>query len=115
MAGTHGYSKDATKINSVEDFVQGERAVSGSQAYRDALKDAIANGKDTFKVEVPLEDIYGPDYRDHVTGVTREGTRKDPTGSKPTDFTDGNMLGFYKIDETTGEPQLFTMYPNPRN
>ncbi len=113
--GTHQYSKDATRVDSVEGFVDAERTVRESDAFRDARDRAIAEGRDRFQVETPLEDIYGPDYQDQVTGVTREGTRNNPTGSAPTDFTDGTMIGRYRIDEETGDVQLNTMFPNPKN
>jgi hypothetical protein len=36
-----------------------------------------------------------PDSKDNVSGVTREGTKNNPTGSHPTNFTDGTMKGVY--------------------
>ena len=113
--GTHRYSKDATRVDSIEGFVEAEGIISSSQEFRDEFEEAVNVGDDFFSVEVPLEDIFGPDYQDHVTGVTREGTKNNPTGSTPTDFTDGNMQAVYRIDDITGEPELYTMYPKPRD
>lgn len=113
--GTHGYSKDATKINSDESYVAGENKLRNSDEFRRKTADADDNAETRVVIEdQKLEDIYGPDYKDHVSGQTRQGSRNDPTGTTPTDFTDGTMTGIYDKDPGSGDWKLVTMYPDPK-
>ena len=68
-------------------------------------------GKDRFKVEKPLDEVFGDDYQTQVSGVSRVGSSKNPTGSTNTDFTKGGTVkGIYEIkpDDTIG---THTLYP----
>jgi hypothetical protein len=111
----HKYSKNATKINEAKDYVKGEEHVRESQTFKDKVADADANGKDRVVVDdSKLEDIYGHDYQDKVSGKTRTGTKNNPTGTVDTDFTDGHMVAVYDKNPATGQWELTTMYPDPR-
>ena len=112
--GTHGYGKTASKVNSEEAFAKAADHVDGSQGFKDAKAAAEAAGEDAFAVDTPLADIYGPNYKDNVSGVTRTGSKNNPTGTTPADFTDGTMKSVYKKDPATGEWYQYTMYPNPK-
>lgn len=75
---------------------------------------ARANG-DIFvdPVEIPLKDAFENDYQDYVRGVTRLGSKNNPTGHVPTDFTDGTLKAIYTLDQN-GNVKLHTLYPNPK-
>jgi RHS repeat-associated protein len=112
--GTHNYSKNATKINSDKSYVSGENKLRTSDEFKQKIADAENNGENKVIIEnQKLEDIYGPRYKDHVSGQTRQGTKNNPTGTTPTDFTDGTMKGIYTKDANTGKWNLTTMYPDP--
>ena len=106
----HAYGKNATHVMTREDYVKAEGHIKNSKQF----KDAEASGDDRIQVDTPLEDIYGPNYRSKVEGVTREGSKNNPIGSKPTDLTDGVMRGRYAKDQATGDWKLITMYPEPK-
>jgi RHS repeat-associated protein len=113
--GVHKTGKNATKVNTPEDYVKGEAALKNSNEFKDKAADAAKNGENRIVVEdTKLEDIYGPQYRDSVSGQTRQGSKNNPTGTTPTDFTDGTMKGVYDRDPATGEWKLVTMYPEPK-
>jgi hypothetical protein len=113
--GPHKYSKHATKINTPEDYIKGEQHLRDSQEFKDKIAVADTTGQNRVEIKnQKLEDIYGPEYRDSAFGKTREGTKNNPTGTRPTDFTDGTMVGVYDKDPITGEWKLTTMYPEPK-
>ena len=112
---THKYGKNATKINTPEAYVKGETHLRESPEFKTKADAAKANGDTRFAVkESKLEDIYGPGYKDNVTGKTRQGSKNNPTGATDTDFTDGTMTGAYVKDPATGQWNLTTMYPEPK-
>ncbi len=110
----HMASKDATKFASKAAMVKAQEAVRSSQNYKDELKKAKDEGKTMFAVKgTKLEDALGPDYKSKVSGVTRLGSKNNPTGSAPTDFTDGTIRAVYKKD-ASGNWNLHTMFPEPK-
>ena len=109
----HKYGRHATKINSPEAFVQAEQELASSAAFANEAAAAEAAGDDWAVAEMPLEEIYGPDYKDQVSGKTRLGSKNNPTGAENTDFTDGTMKGVYKKSDT-GDWNLHSMYPEPK-
>jgi hypothetical protein len=109
----HKYGRHATKINSPEAFVQAEQELGDSAAFVAETAAAEAAGDDWAVVEMPLEEIFGPSYKDQVSGKTRLGSKNNPTGTQPTDFTDGTMKGVYKTSDT-GQWNLHTLYPEPQ-
>ncbi len=110
----HMASKDATKFTSKAAMVKAEEAVRSSQNYKDELKKAKDDGKTMFAVKgTKLEDALGADYKSKVAGVTRQGSKNNPTGSAPTDFTDGTIRAVYKKD-ASGNWNLHTMFPEPK-
>ncbi len=78
------------------------------------LSAAEGSGETFIKVEnVKLEDIYGSDYKNQVFGKTRTGTKNNPVGTIPTDFTDGTIYAFFTKD-VNGKWNLETMYAKPK-
>ncbi|WP_218082355.1 hypothetical protein [Anthocerotibacter panamensis] len=110
----HGYGKHATKVISEEGYVKAEKYLRSTQRFKDLTMEAdMANNTITKAVEVPLEEIYGQNYKKEVFGKTRQGSAKHPTGVTEADFTDGIMKAYYKKD-TSGDWKLHTMYPEPK-
>ncbi|MCU0563277.1 MAG: hypothetical protein MUC77_09000 [Chromatiaceae bacterium] len=109
----HKVGRHATKINSPEAFVQAEQELTDSAAFAAETAAAEAAGDDWAVVEMPLEQIFGPSYKDQVSGKTRLGSKNHPTGTQPTAFTDGTMTGVYKKSDT-GQWALHTLYPEPK-
>lgn len=118
----HSYSGNATQFTSDRAMTQSLKAVEVSHEFLLKLKLAEAHNashpgkpRPQFVVKgVSLENALGPQYAKHVRGRSREGTAAAPTGSKSTDFTNGNVMAVYRYNPTTGKYQLHTMYPNPR-
>ncbi len=79
----HKCGREATKFTSEEAFVKAYDAITASQAFRDARQQDEATGMGHIRAEIPLASVYGPDYRQHVRGVRRNGTRAHPTGDPP--------------------------------
>jgi hypothetical protein len=110
----HKAGKHATKVTSEESYVKGEIKVRSSEEFKNATAAADANHQSfTEPIDVPLERIYGPDYKSHVYGKTRIGSNNHPTGTTVTDFTEGTMKAFYR-KTADGRWVLHTMYPNPQ-
>lgn len=110
----HNYGKDATKFTSKESLVKAEIYLGNSVEYKNALSAADSSGETFFKVEnIKLEDVYGADYKSSVFGKTRTGTKNNPIGTIPTDFTDGTIYAFFTKD-ATGKWNLETMYAKPK-
>jgi hypothetical protein len=71
--------------------------------------------------ERPLQEVYGDDYQDKVSGVTRGGSNNHPTGNPPgsappatTNFEDGTMKTVYRQNDQGGW-DTYTMYPEPNS
>jgi len=112
--GTHSVGRNATKFASKEAMVKAAEAVKKHPDYAKELDEAKKNGETRFSVEsVKLEDAFGKDYKKQVSGVTRLGSKNNPTGSQPTDFTVGTVTAVYEKD-TKGDWNILTMYPNPK-
>ncbi|MBZ0118130.1 MAG: DUF6531 domain-containing protein [Sandaracinaceae bacterium] len=117
--GQHACGRNATAVNSHQDYVMADEHMRGSAEFEQRRLQAEADGDDGFRVEVPLEDIYGPDYEDHVRGVRRGGSNQHPTGNPPgtapptpSNFKNGSMIAIYRRGPD-GEWHTYTMYPNP--
>lgn len=111
----HNYGGDATKFVSKEDLVKSENYIKNTQQYKDALDEAKRLSEPDFVVnDIKLEDIFGSNYKDSVFGKTRTGTKNHPTGSIPTDFTDGTIKAVFKKD-ASGNWNLDTMFPKTKN
>jgi hypothetical protein len=102
-------------VNTPEDYIKAEDHIRNSQEYNNEVAAANAKTPPDNRIEVkkPLEEIYGPDYKDRVSGKTRTGTKNNPTGVQDPDFTDGSMVGRYRRDPD-GSWKLVTMYPEPK-
>jgi predicted TPR repeat methyltransferase len=95
-----------------EAYVEAADSVLKSQAYADAVARAEASNKlFTDAVDVPLKDLLGADYKQHLFGKTR--VSRNPPASVETDFTDGTMRAYFHKD-ASGNWNLHTMYPNPK-
>lgn len=109
----HRCGDHATKINSPESYVAADDHLRNSADF----KAKAAAGEDRIPAEAKLEDVYGPDYRDHVSGKSRKDPSQQwsPT-SEPapvdTDFTDGTVKAFYK-KQPDGSYSMVTMFPEP--
>jgi hypothetical protein len=106
--------QDATKINSEEAYVHGEKTLRAS----DDFKQQVASGKPDPVVEKPLEEVFGPNYKEHVSGQSRQTPwdKANPdttTPTTPTDFTDGTVKAIYRKNASGGY-DLVTMFPNPK-
>lgn len=108
----HKTGKTASKVLSEENYVKAENYIKNSQDFNNAVASADATSDPNAVIKVKLEDIYGPNYRNDVFGKTRVGPKNTGT-SVETDFTDGTMKAVY-TKTTTGEWNLKTMYPEPK-
>ncbi|WP_395746550.1 hypothetical protein [Prosthecobacter sp.] len=118
----HSYSGNATQFTSDRAMVQSLKAVEGSHEFHLKLQLAEAHnashpGKPRPQIVikgVSLEKALGPQYHEHVRGVSRKGTAAAPTGTEPIDFTNGKVMAVYRYNRSTGKYQLYTMYPDPQ-
>lgn len=109
LAGRH-----ATKFSSKAAMVKAEETIRASQAFKDKLDEANRLGATTLAVtDTKLQDALGADYKSKVTGVTRLGSKNNPTGSQATDFTDGTIRAVYRKD-ASGNWNVHTMFPEPK-
>jgi len=117
--GQHQCGRNATRINSDDAFVQADDHLRNSPDFEANKAAAEAAQKPSFTVERPLDEIYGDNYQDNVSGVTRNGSNKFPTGNPPgsqpptpTNFENGTMKGIYR-QNPDGSWDTHTMYPEP--
>ena len=110
----HKVGRNATAFTSDDALLQADDFARSSTRFQQNIATARTNG-DLFvdPVEIPLRDVFGNNYQDHVRGVTRLGSKNNPTGHIPTDFTDGTIKAIYKLDQN-GNVKLHTLYPNPK-
>lgn len=105
----HKCKDHATKVNSEESYVRAEEHLRNSKEFRNK----VAEGKPDIKIETSLEEIYGVDYKSHVSGRSRTAPWPDITSpTVPTDFSNGKMKAIY-IRDVNGDYKLTTMYPEP--
>ncbi|TBW46404.1 hypothetical protein EZI54_23245 [Marinobacter halodurans] len=111
----HKVGRNATAFTTDEALLQADDIVRSSMQFQKNIAEAKANG-DLFvdAIELPLEEVFGSDYKNFVRGVTRLGSKRNPTGEIPTDFTDGTIKAIYRLDQA-GSVKLHTLYPNPKN
>lgn len=112
--GEHPYGRHATKFNSNEAYVRVQEYARDSDDFRNAVKtdSGKAHPDERVVLEIPLREIFGSDFRKHVSGVTRVGSKKNPQGHVDTVFPDDSKaIAIY--DKIQGKWTLTTMYPNP--
>ncbi len=108
--GTHQYAQHATKVLSDEAYIYAENFARNSQQFVDATSSSRTG---RAQLEIPLSNIYGVDFREFVSGVTRYGPKNSPTGFGNTVFSDNaHMVVRYKQDKT-GNWLFNTMFPQP--
>lgn len=110
----HKVGKNATAFTTDEALLKADKAARSSKQFEQNITTAKTNG-DMFvdPVELPLDEVFGDDYKSHVRGITRLGSKKNPTGHTQTDFTDGTVKAIYRVDQN-GNIKLHTLYPNPK-
>ncbi|MBT0771871.1 hypothetical protein KIH74_23215 [Kineosporia sp. J2-2] len=115
--GQHLCGREATKILTDADYVSAEEFVRGSAAFEQKRNEAETAHNSRLQVLVPLSDIFGPAYRQHVSGIRRTGSKTKPTGDPqgssppvPVDFSGGSMKAIY-TRRADGIWRLKTMYP----
>ena len=110
----NGHNRNASRFNTDLAFVRAEEFCRDSDEFERQRAEAESSGANKFVVEVRLEPIFGAGYQQKVTGFSRTGTRRAPTGTIPTDFTDGTVLAVYYKGDGIGEWFLETMYAEPK-
>jgi len=110
----HKVGRNATAFISDDALLKADDLARSSTQFQQNIATARANG-DIFvdPVEIPLKDVFGSDYQNYVRGATRLGSKNNPTGHIPTDFTDGSLKAIYRLD-SNGNVKLHTLYPNPK-
>jgi hypothetical protein len=95
----------STSFTSNEAYAQAEAAAHRSPEF---AKQAAAGKSTIYVKQLTLSDALGPQYLDHVDGVTL----KDPAASlSRADLTDGRVFAIYDLRD--GDYVLRTMYPKP--
>ncbi|HWW07792.1 hypothetical protein [Collimonas sp.] len=108
--GAHQYAQHATQVVSDEAYAFAENYARNSQQFVDATS-ASTTGR--AQVQIPLQEIFGNNFRDYVTGVTRYGPKSAPLGSGNTTFgNDAYMVTRYK-QGANGDWKFNTMLPQP--
>ncbi len=108
----HSCAEHATRLKDPGDYVDADETVRSGKAFAGERAKTVAAGSTFLKVEISLEDAFGPDYKDKLEGFTRLGTKDAPKGTEPTDFTGGKLVALYII-QPDGSENLLTMFPDP--
>jgi hypothetical protein len=108
--GTHQYAQHATKVKTDAAYSYAEKYIRNSQEFSIETS-ASPNGR--AQVQIPLKDIFGADFRDYVTGISRYGPKNSPAGHGYTSFSDqATMVGRYR-QNSSGTWEFVTMFPDP--
>lgn len=77
----HKVGKNATAFTSDEALLKADEFARNSAQFEQNIVTAGMNG-DMFvaPVEIPLVEVFGEDYKSHVRGVTRLGSKKIQQG-----------------------------------
>ena len=108
--GTHQYAQHATQVVSDEAYVFAENYGRNSQQFIDATT-ASTTGR--AQLEIPLREIYGDEFRDFVSDVTRYGTKAAPIGFGNTIISDDVYMIIRYKQNPTGGWDFNTMFPQP--
>lgn len=89
-----GYApvQHATAFTTDQALLQAEDFARKSAQFQKNVAAARAN-RELFvdPVEIPLVEMFGSDYKGHVRGVSRLGSKQAPTGQASTDFSGGTL------------------------
>lgn len=108
----HAYGKKATAFVSEAALVFAEAKLFTSPAAKAERELAEKAGKLTMRIKVPARDIFGADFRDHLTGFQREGSKKNPTGVTKIDFPEDTYVrAFYSRRSDQDQWQPYTLFP----
>jgi hypothetical protein len=108
----HASNATASKFTNRRSQLGAIEFILSSDEWRRKLADAVATGKDQIKIEEQtLEAMFGPHYREHVYGLTRQGSIKynSTVRVEETDFTNGGI--FAKFVKDGSQWRLVTLYP----
>ncbi|HEY1175526.1 MAG TPA: hypothetical protein VGF17_05165, partial [Phytomonospora sp.] len=108
----HSPVRNATAFTSDAALVFAEAAAWNSAEGRAAIAEADATGAARAEVLLPAADVFGPDFRAHVHGRTRIGSRSSPQGVAPTEFPDDTrIVAVYRRDAVDAPWVAYTCYP----
>ncbi|WP_227387987.1 hypothetical protein [Pseudoalteromonas piscicida] len=105
----HRVGKNASAFSSDEALIRADNYIKSTKSFNLLTKKAKVNKEPFVEIQIPLEDIFGSNYRNAVRGITRLGSKKNPTGYEVTDFSNGNAKAIYLIED--GNIKLHTLYP----
>jgi len=108
--GLHQYAQHATRMNSNEAYAFAEQYARGSQHF---ATETAASVTGRAQVKIPLRDVFGDDFRDHVSGITRYGPKATPAGYGSTAFSDDAYLVARYKQNVNGDWLFNTMFPEP--
>ncbi|MBP8006145.1 MAG: hypothetical protein KAZ18_04540 [Acinetobacter sp.] len=108
--GAHQYAAHATKVKTAEAYVYAENFARNSEQFIEAVNTARLN---RIEVQIPLKDIYGSDFREYVSGVTRYGNKNTPQGYGYTQFSDNSYMAVRYKQDVSGKWIFNTMFPQP--
>ncbi|MBT0773387.1 hypothetical protein KIH74_30860 [Kineosporia sp. J2-2] len=77
----HQCSRVATRVNTDAAYVCADRYIRATAEFAVARAGALTESQDSWMVRIRLSRIFGPTYRQHVSGVRREGSVSAPTGN----------------------------------
>lgn len=108
----HAPVRHATAFASDADLVFAEAYAWNSKEGRAAIAAEEAAGQPRAEVELRAIDVFGPDFRRHVRGQTRVGSRNNPQGATPTQFQDDTrIVVLYRREDTDSPWVAYTCYP----
>lgn len=108
--GIHTPAQHATKVVTDEAYVFAETYARNSRQFLEATTNSVTG---RVQLDIPLVDVYGPNFREYVYGVTRYGPKSSPLGFGDTQFSsNAYMVVRYKQDHA-GAWIFNTMFPQP--
>jgi hypothetical protein len=108
----HGAPAVASRITSETSYVAADSYLRRSSAFSDAYARVLARistAPQRFRLAVPIEGVFGPDFARSVEGVRRVGD----FGSRQwanVDFSNGEVVAVYELS-LDGQVRLITLYP----
>lgn len=79
-----------------------------------ARADAAGQPQNRYQVEVAAKDVFGDDFRQHLRGWSRIGSRTGPGDPVRTVFTaDSTIVVRYERPDPSGQWRAITCFPNP--
>lgn len=108
----HKYGRHATAFTSAQSLAYAEMRVHDSRANQERRNTADADDELQYQIAVPAEWVFGADFRTHLRGWGRVGSKEHPQGTQPTIFPDStHILVVYARSDTASEWVAYTCYP----